>query len=107
MVSVLINSMLPTGSGSVQAPCYRRRVRPPTLATHWSSIGVFHWQHSGLRLGLGVPACVPCLEGLPDLLDGQRLDGQGLRPLEVTLAFARAEGGFLRAVELLPHDFPV
>src|SRR3989441_9307981 len=33
--------------------CSRRRVRPPTLATHRSSTGVFHWKGSALRLGLG------------------------------------------------------
>src|SRR5207245_6757969 len=55
---------------SVQAPCYRRRVRRPVLATHGSSIGVFHWQHLGLRLGFGAPPGRPCLESFPDLLDG-------------------------------------
>src|SRR5207244_4798997 len=59
------------------------------------------------RLGFRAPSGLPCFEGLPDLLDGQRLDRQGLRSLEVTLAFDGAEGGFLRGVELLPHDFPV
>src|SRR3989442_603454 len=85
----------------------RRRVRRPVLATHGSSIGVFHWQHLGLRLGFGAPSGRPCLESFPDLLDGQRLDGQALRPLEVTLAFDGAEGGFLGRVERFPHDFPV
>ena len=33
---------------AVDRECSRRRVWPPTLATHRSSIGVFHWQH--LRL---------------------------------------------------------
>src|SRR5436309_1671288 len=33
--------------------CSRRRVRLPTLATHRSSMAVFHWQGSALRLGLG------------------------------------------------------
>ena len=53
-------------------------------------MGVFHWQHLGLPLGFGVPPGLPCLEGLPDLLNGQRLDWNGLRPLEVTLAFEGA-----------------
>ena len=39
--------------------CSRRGVRPSTLATYRSSVRVFHWQGSALRLGFGVPACLP------------------------------------------------
>src|SRR5439155_6802691 len=70
--------------------------------------------HTGIPLArLGPTAWLWCADvpafpdGLPDLLDGQRLDGQGLRPLDVARALDRAEGGFLRRVERFPHDFPV
>src|SRR3989442_1922789 len=53
------------------------------------------------------PLSPPSLDGVPNFFDGQGLNRQGLRSLEVTLAFDGAEGGFLRGVELLPHDFPV
>ncbi len=90
--------MNPRKSGLID--CFRRRVRTPILATHRSFIGVFHWQRLGPRFEFGVPACLPCLEGLPDLLDGQRLDGQGLRALDAALALDRTEGGLVRRVEL-------
>src|SRR2546425_1895159 len=87
--------------------CSRRRVRPSTLATYRSSIRVFHWQGSALRLGFGAPPRLPSLQGFPDLLDGQRLDGQGLCPLDVALAYDGAEGGFFRRVKLLPDHLPI
>ena len=36
--------------------CSRRRVRLPGLATHRSSIGVFHWQHFGAVLSRSPPS---------------------------------------------------
>src|SRR2546425_13364358 len=53
------------------------------------------------------PLSPPSLDGVPNFFDGQGLNRQGLRSLEVTLAFDGAEGGFLRGVELFPNDFPV
>ncbi len=51
-----------------QNECSRRRVRSPTPATHRSSMGVFHWQHLGLRFGFGVPPGLPCLEAVMSAL---------------------------------------
>ncbi len=54
---VLLPSSCGTGVGRGCKPhgvCSRRRVRPPPLATHWSSIGVFQWQHLGHPAGICV-----------------------------------------------------
>jgi len=56
---------------------------------------------STLRLGFGAPPRLPSLEGFPDLLDGQWLNGQRLRPFDAAPALDRAEGGLLRRVEHL------
>jgi len=59
--------MNPTFRGKID--CSRRRVRPPTLAPHRSSMGVFHWQHLGPTAWLWRATGLPCVEGLPDLLE--------------------------------------
>ena len=70
--------------------------------------------HTGIPLArLGPTAWLWCADvpafpdGLPDLLDGQRLDGQGLRPLDVAFALDGTKGGFLRREEFLLHDLPI
>src|SRR3989442_4868005 len=69
--------------------CSRRRVRPPTLATHRSSTGLFHWQGSALRLGLGARSPGPVHRGpgevdtAPSVLGSQVRGEVGTSPIRI------------------------